>query len=99
MEMQFSRHIRKPFVVEAVQITHENIQAIANLLGELKEKDSEKWISIDRRIVPNIRKAYIGWWVTQLDDNFRCYSPKVFEKEFMVYTDDWAAYLTTDTED
>ena len=95
MSLQFGRFIRKPFMVEAIQITEDNIHDIAGLLGELKEKDGEKWILIDRRIVPNIRKAYKGWWITRLDDNYRCYSPKVFEKEFMEYTDDWAAYLAT----
>jgi hypothetical protein len=92
--MQFDRYIRKPFSVEAVQITPENIEEIAGLLGELKEKDGEKWILIDRRLVPNIRKAYIGWYITKLDENFRAYSPKVFEKEFLEYTDEWAAYLS-----
>lgn len=98
MEVLFNHYIRKPFVVEAIQITPENIESIASVLGELKEKDNEKWILIDRRIIPNIRKAYYGWWVTRLDDNYRCYSPKVFEKEFMEYTEEWAAYVAS-TED
>jgi len=92
--MQFDRFIRKPFSVEALQISYDNIEQIAGLLGELKEKDGEKWIAIDRRLVPNIRKAYVGWWVTKMDENYRAYSPKVFEKEFMNYSDDWAAYLS-----
>jgi hypothetical protein len=92
--MQFDRFIRKPFSVEAVQISYDNIEQIAGVLGELKEKDGEKWIAIDRRLVPNIRKAYIGWWVTKMDENYRAYSPKVFEKEFMNYTEEWAAYLS-----
>jgi hypothetical protein len=92
--MQFDRFIRKPFSVEAVQISYDNIEQIAGVLGELKEKDGEKWIAIDRRLVPNIRKAYIGWWVTKMDENYRAYSPKVFEKEFMSYTEEWDAYLS-----
>ena len=92
--MQFDRFIRKPFSVEAVQISYDNIEQIAGVLGELKEKDGEKWIAIDRRLVPNIRKAYVGWWVTKMDENYRAYSPKVFEKEFMNYTEEWAAYLS-----
>jgi hypothetical protein len=89
----FNNFVRKPFLVEAVQVTPENIEELAGVLGELKEKDGEKWILIDRRIVPNIKKAYVGWWVTKLDDNLRCYSPKVFEKEFMNYDTDWDAYF------
>lgn len=91
--MTFDKFIRRPFAVEATQITSENIDELATILGELKEKDGEKWISIDRRIVPNIRKAYIGWWITKLDDNYRAYSPKIFEKEFMEHTPDWDSFL------
>jgi hypothetical protein len=92
-EVTFTNFVRKPFCVEAVQITAENIGSLATLLGELKEKDGEVSILIDRRIIPNIKKAYIGWWVTKLDDNLRCYSPKVFEKEFGPVDDGWAAYF------
>ena len=92
-EVTFTSFVRKPFCVEAVQITAENIGSLATLLGELKEKDGEVSILIDRRIIPNIKKAYIGWWVTKLDDNLRCYSPKVFEKEFTSIDDGWFAYF------
>ena len=97
----FHSFVRKPFLVEAVQITKENIGALAQLLGELKEKDGEQWILIDRRIVPNIKKAYVGWYVTRLDDNLRCYSPKVFDKEFTDFGTEWEPYfgVTPETEE
>lgn len=90
----FTDFVRKPFCVQAVQITSENISVLAPLLGELKEKDGELSILIDRRIVPNIKKAYVNWWVTKLDDNLRCYSPKVFEKEFTTYDAAWDGYFS-----
>ena len=89
----FNNFVRKPFLVEAVQITNENIAELAVLLGELKENEGSLSILIDRRLVPNIKRAHVGWWVTKLDDNLRCYSPKVFEKEFMNYDTDWDAYF------
>lgn len=92
-ELEFIGHIRRPFVVQAVQITEENIDEVAALVGNVVERDGKKYISLDRRLVPNIRKAYIGWWITKLDDNIRCYSPKVFEAEFMQYTEEWDAWL------
>ena len=91
--MNFTSFVRRPFLVEAVQITPENIDELALLLGEVKEKDGEKHILLDRRIVPNIKRAFVGWWVTKLDDNLRCYSPKVFDKEFTQYDDSWSAYF------
>lgn len=75
-------YTRKPFAVEAIEITEENIALLAPLLGELKEKDGVPFIALDKRIVPNIHRAFIGWWVTRMDDNLRCYSPKIFEEQF-----------------
>ena len=81
-ELEFTVFTRRPFVVEAIQITEDNIEELAGLIGEVRHKDDEIYISIDRRVIPNIRKAYVGWWVTRMDDNLRCYSPKIFEEQF-----------------
>jgi hypothetical protein len=81
-EFEFTIFNRKPFSVEAVQITEENIDTLGPLVGEVKEKDGEKYIALDRRIVPNVRRAFAGWWITRMNDNLRCYSPKIFEEQF-----------------
>jgi hypothetical protein len=81
--MQFKNYIRKPFTVEAVEITEENMSDVAELIGEVREKDGVTFIAINRRLVPNIHRAYVGWFVTKLGDNFRCYSSKVFNAEFV----------------
>lgn len=92
--LTFSSFVRRPFLVEAVKITPENIDELATLLGEVKEKeDGEKYIVLDRRVVPNIKRAFIGWFVTRLDENLRCYSPKVFEREFEVQDAAWESYF------
>lgn len=90
----FVTFVRKPFLVTAVKITDENIDELAGLVGEVKEKeDGTKYIALDRRVIPNIRKAYVGWWITKLDDNIRCYSPKVFSNEFVDYDEGWEIYF------
>ena len=89
----FNPFVRRPFPVEAEVITAENIDAFAKLLGELKEKDGEKHILLDRRIIPQIKRAYIGWYVTKLDENYRCYSPKVFDREFVAMDEGWSCYF------
>ena len=81
-ELEFTVFTRRPFIVEAIQITEDNIEELAGLIGEVRHKDDEIYISIDRRVIPNIRKAYVDWWVTRMDDNLRCYSPKIFEEQF-----------------
>ena len=81
-ELDFVTFTRRPFVVEAVQITEDNMEELADLIGDIRTKDDVRYIALDRRIVPNIRKAFVDWWVTRMDDNLRCYSPKIFEEQF-----------------
>lgn len=82
-EVEFTIFNRKSFSVEAVQITEENVQALGPLVGEVKVNDEgETYIALDRRIVPNVRRAFVGWWITRMNDNLRCYSPKIFEEQF-----------------
>lgn len=88
--MNFQTFTRKPFVVEAVEITEENIDDIAKMIGvdgEVREKDGVKYIVIDKRIVPNIHRAVPGWWLTRMGDNLRCYSPKIFTDQFELASD------------
>lgn len=80
--LNFTPYKRRPFEVEAVQITEDNIEECALLIGELDEKDGEPFVRINKRIVPNIHRAYVGWWITRMDDNLRCYSSRIFDEQF-----------------
>jgi hypothetical protein len=80
--MEFTSFTRKPFTVDAVQITKENMAEVAELIGELREKDGVQFIAINRRIVPNIHRAFEGWWVTKMGDNLRCYAGTIFTDQF-----------------
>lgn len=86
-DTEFTAFVRKPFSVMATAVTDENIEELAKLVGEVRLKGEEKYIALDRRIVPNVGRAYIGWFVTKLGDNLRCYSPKVFKEQFMAMPD------------
>lgn len=85
--MDYVHYVRRPFEVDAVEITEDNIAEIAKLVGELKFKDDTTYIQLDRRIIPNVTKAYIGWFMTKLETdsgtNYRCYSPKAFHEQFI----------------
>lgn len=78
----FETFIRTPFVVKATKITEANIEDVAQMLGEVRTKGDEKYIALDRRVVPNVSRAFVGWWVTVLNGNIRCYAPKVFKEQF-----------------
>lgn len=82
-EIDFSWYVRTPFAVEAVRITEQNIEQVAELVGEVKTKGDERYIALDRRIVPNIGRAHIGWYLTRLGDNLRCYNSKIFQEQFI----------------
>jgi hypothetical protein len=85
--MEFSTFVRKPFMVEAVEVTTENIAEIAKLVGTLKEKpDGTPYIHVDKRLVPNVYKVYPGFWMTRMNDNIRCYARKVFIEQFIEST-------------
>ena len=82
--MDFIPHHRKTFHVEAAEITEENLDQRAELIGDvvIDDYDGKRYIRVNKRLVPNIHRAYVGWWITRMGDNLRCYSPKIFSEQF-----------------
>lgn len=97
--MEFTTFVRKPFIVEAVEVTEENIEEIAEHVGTLRQKeDGTTYINVDRRLFPNIYRVYPGFWMTKMGDNIRCYSKQVFKKQFIEITPDieqWVNILSS----
>lgn len=95
--MDFTTFVRKPFTVEAVEITEDNIEEIAKHVGTLKHKpDGTPFIKVNKNKVPNVYQVFPGFWMTRMDDNIRCYSPRIFEQQFSQMDDDtraWIAYM------
>ena len=82
--MGFKKYKRKPFEVEAVEITEENIDELAQFIGTVRtrEEDGVKFIQVDRRLIPNVVRVYQGFFMTKMGDNIRCYSPRTFKEQF-----------------
>jgi hypothetical protein len=98
--MEFSDFVRRPFAIQAVQITDENMEELCGLIGhEIKEKGTSRFIVVNRRIVPQGNKAYVGWWVTQMGDNLRCYPNRIFTQQFVPMTDEWTGWFTEDEDE
>lgn len=92
--MEFTTYVRKPFVVEAIEITTENIEDVAKYVGDLKEKeDGTPYILVDRRLVPNVFRVYPGFYMTKMGENIRCYSKKVFTDQFVQKDDSMQAWM------
>lgn len=87
--MEMNEFIRKPFAVQAIQITEENIAEVADFVeGTLSEKhDGSPYILVNRRGVPRDYRAYPGLWMTQRGTNIRFYSEKIFEDQFVQNND------------
>lgn len=92
--------IRTPFVIKATEITEDNIDEIAELIGRVRRpEDAPPYIAVDWRRVPNIKRADIGWMVTSYNGNHRCYAPKVFAEQFTEYKGEVTFSLPLPAED
>ncbi len=82
--MELTPYVRKPFKVQAVEITADNIAEVARYVGDLEHReDGTPYILVDRRKVPNLNKVYIGFFMTKMGENVRCFSRRIFLDQFM----------------
>jgi hypothetical protein len=81
-DMEFKHFVRKPFLVEAIEITTENIHELADLIGEFKEDHTGPYIEADPEKVPTVTKVTPGYWLTKMGKNVRCYSSRIFTEQF-----------------
>lgn len=86
--METSKFIRKPFEVEGVQVTDENIADVAAWCqGEVKTDtpDSSKYIKVRVIRVINERQtqAFVGDWVLYAGTGYKVYTDKAFKKSFV----------------
>lgn len=100
--MDTKEFVRKPIVVNAVQITIDNIEELAPQIGTLRHKpDGSVFIQVNKRLVPDVFRVYPNFWMTTVGDNVRCYSPKVFSNLFVEVDDNirsWVDFLSGDYE-
>ena len=99
--MQFTTFVRKPFVVEAVEVTKDNIADVAKYVGDLREKeDGTPYILVDKRLVrnaPDFFRVYPGFFMTKMGENVRCYSRRIFKEQFTEQSDEmkpWIEFMT-----
>lgn len=82
--MEFTSFVRKPFEIEAVEITPENIAEIAPLVGDLNQKgDGTPYIQVDKDKIPNMFRVYPGDFLTKMEGSFRCYARKAFYDQYI----------------
>lgn len=86
-------YLRKTFLVQAVEITQENMAEVARHIGTVKEtKEHGRYIEVDERIVPRFKKAYAGFFVTFVGEQIRVYTRRSFFSHFIAFdADDFQA--------
>lgn len=87
MKIDTQTYTRKPFSVEAIQITKANMVHVAAWCkGTLIEDRGKPFIEVEVHNPLNERqkKGYIGDWVLQSTSGFKVYTQKSFDKTFDV---------------
>lgn len=96
-DLNFKTFVRRPFLVEAIEITEENIHELSEFIGELVQKEGQPpYIEVDRKKVRNRSKVKIGHWMTRKDGLIHCYPALPFEKQFSGTSEqilDWVEFM------
>lgn len=84
--IETTRYVRKPFEVDAVQVTVNNIHEVAKWVkGEVKsDKDGKQYVKVNvtRAMNDRQKQAYVNDWVLLANNGFKVYTPKAFNGSF-----------------
>lgn len=79
-------YVRKPFEVEAVQVTEDNIGDVADWCdGELRstaENIPFVKVKVHRPLTTRQTRAFVGDWILYAGRGFKVYTTKAFETSF-----------------
>jgi len=87
--METRKFARKPFFVDAVRVTSENMERVAEWCqGDVNtiqhDSGEEKYVKVRVHRPMNDRQtqAFVGDWILYAGTGFKVYTPKAFEKSF-----------------
>lgn len=90
--METAKFTRKPFDVDAVQVTADNIDEVAKWCqGEvLTDGENNKYVKVRvlRVISERQTQAYAGDWVLYAGTGYKVYTDKAFRKSFNPTTEE-----------
>ena len=89
--LQTTKFTRKPFEVDAVQVTAENIEEVAKWCqGELTTDDGQPCIKVRvlRALNPRQTMAFVGDWVLYAGTGYKVYIDRAFKKAFVEKTEE-----------
>lgn len=86
--LKTEKFVRKTFVVDAVEVTAENMEEVAKWCGgDVRTKDGQKYIRVRvyRPIGDRQTQAFVGDRVLYAGTGYKVYTPGAFEKSFDPY--------------
>lgn len=92
--MDIKQFKRRPFPVEGVQVTEENIQEVAEWCGgDVRRTVTETYIKVKthRPLNEKQKRAYVSDWVLKAKTGFKVYTDQAMENSFeenIVYTEE-----------
>lgn len=80
------KYVRKPFYIDAVQVTAQNIAEVAKWAdGEVRtDSNNAQYVKVrvHRPLNDRQTKAFVGDWVLYAGTGFKVYTPKAFANSF-----------------
>lgn len=92
MTISTQKYIRKPFFIDAIQVTEENFEQIAKWCGgtvktEKRGKKDVRFIEVPvvRPMSDRQTKAFVGDWVLFSNGSRKVYTSQAFDNSFELY--------------
>lgn len=93
--MKTQKFQRKPFIVDCVQVTEENMEEVAkwckgtitttdSKIAEQLKRPVRTWIQVETQqpMSDRQKQAFVGDWLLYANNGFKIYTPKAFERTF-----------------
>lgn len=87
MTLKTDKFARKPLYVDAIQVTDENMEAVAEWCqGDVVKTEAPKAnyikVRVHRPMTPRQTQAFVGDWVLYAGKGFKVYNDKAFKNYF-----------------
>lgn len=85
MTIVTEKYIKKPLIVDAVQVTEENFGEIAKWCQGTIETDGDKQfirVRVHNPKIPRQSQAFVGDWLLYTEMGYKVYTDQPFKKSF-----------------
>lgn len=83
--LETTQYIRKPFNIDAVKVTSQNMSEVAKWVdGDIRTDDLGQYVKVrvHRPLNERQTKAYVGDWVLYAGTGYKVYTDKAFRNSF-----------------